>query len=386
MSAYIHRISTRAPSWAYEQSYIRDRMKNWSTDPKTKRLIHAIYNRSGIETRHSVLGDFVEGEEASIYRTDTDGLVISPGTAERNAVYAHASRELAVKVSQQVLDDAPGFSRADVTHVVFASCTGFANPGPDYHIIRELGLRNDVQRYTLGFMGCYAAFPALRMAAQFCEADPSAVVLVVCLELCTLHMQIDSRPDNILANSLFADGTAAALVSARQPDPTRPAFAMRGFASALLPAGEAEMAWDIGNEGFNIVLSSYVPDIIGANVRQLAGSLLSKHDLDLEDIQEWAVHPGGRSILDKVAQSLKLPAHALEASRSVLADYGNMSSATVLFVLKELLENAETDRAMTMAMAFGPGLTVETAVLERIGCPTGPRRSTSEAAAESRPH
>ena len=177
MSAYIHRISTRAPSWAYEQSYIRDRMKNWSTDPKTKRLIHAIYNRSGIETRHSVLGDFVEGEEAAIYRTDTDGLVISPGTAERNAVYAHASRELAVKVSQQVLDDAPGFSRADVTHVVFASCTGFANPGPDYHIIRELGLRNDVQRYTLGFMGCYAAFPALRMAAQFCEADPSAVAL-----------------------------------------------------------------------------------------------------------------------------------------------------------------------------------------------------------------
>jgi predicted naringenin-chalcone synthase len=370
MAAYIHKISTRSPKWAYDQNFIRDRMKGWTGDLKSKRLIHAIYNRSGIETRHSVLGDFADEAEANLYRSDAEGKIISPGTAQRNAVYARASRELAVKVAQQALDDAPGFSRSDVTHVIFASCTGFTNPGPDYHIIRELGLPNNTQRYTLGFMGCYAAFPALRMAAQFCEADPGAVVLVVCLELCTLHMQIDDKPDNILANSLFADGSAAALVSAREPVKNRPAYALRGFTSALLPAGEAEMAWDIGNEGFNIVLSSYVPEIIGANVRRLAADLLQRHALKLEDIQEWAVHPGGRSILDKVEQSLRLPADALAASRSVLADHGNMSSATVLYVLKELLEGAETKRALTMAMAFGPGLTVETAVLERVGCAT----------------
>lgn len=370
MSAYIHHIATRAPQWAYDQDFIRDRMKAWTNDTKSKRVIHAIYNRSGIETRHSVLGDFSSEAEAHLYRTDSEGRIISPGTAQRNAVYAHASRELAVKVARQALDGAAGFSAQHVTHVVFASCTGFANPGPDYHIIRELGLRGDVQRYTLGFMGCYAAFPALRMAAQFCEANTDAVVLVVCLELCTLHMQIDDQPDNILANSLFADGAAAAIVSSREPPKKRPAYALRGFTSALLPAGEAEMAWDIGNEGFNIVLSSYVPEIIGANVRHLANDLLQRHDLKLEDIQEWAVHPGGRSILDKVEQSLRLPPDALASSRSVLADYGNMSSATVLFVLKDLLENAETDRALTMAMAFGPGLTVETAVLERVGCAT----------------
>jgi 3-oxoacyl-[acyl-carrier-protein] synthase III len=370
MIPYLHKIATRAPQWAYEQAFIRDRMKGWTNDPKSKRLIHAIYNRSGIETRHSVLGDFSSEAEAHLYRTDAEGRIISPGTAQRNAVYAHASRELAVKVARQALDGEAGFLPQDVTHVVFASCTGFANPGPDYHIIRELGLRGDVQRYTLGFMGCYAAFPALRMAAQFCEANAEAVVLVVCLELCTLHMQIDEKPDNILANSLFADGAAAAIVSAREPMKNRPAYALRGFTSALLPAGEAEMAWDIGNEGFNIVLSSYVPEIIGANVRHLANDLLQKHDLKLEDIQEWAVHPGGRSILDKVEQSLQLPPAALASSRSVLADYGNMSSATVLFVLKDLLEEAETDHALTMAMAFGPGLTVETAVLERVGCAT----------------
>jgi predicted naringenin-chalcone synthase len=348
-------------------------MKGWTSEAKSKRLIHAIYNRSAIDTRYSVLGDFSSEAEAHLYRTDAEGKVISPGTAQRNEVYARASRELAVKVARQVLDAAPGFSREDVTHVIFASCTGFANPGPDYHIIRELGLRIDVQRYTLGFMGCYAAFPALRMAAQFCEADATAVVLIVSLELCTLHMQIDDKPDNILANSLFADGAAAALISAREPEKKRPAYALRAFSSALLPAGEAEMAWDIGNEGFNIVLSSYVPEIIGANVRHLASEMLQRHDLKLEDIQEWAVHPGGRSILDKVEQSLCLPPEALATSRSVLADYGNMSSATVLYVLRELLENGETDRALTMAMAFGPGLTVETAVLERVGCASPPR-------------
>lgn len=368
MSVYIHRICTRAPTWAYEQSYIRNRMKSWSNDKKTKRLIHAIYNRSGIETRHSVLGDFADPGEASIYRVDEAGEMISPGTAERNAVYARASKELAVQVARQAIDECPDFDRAEVTHVIYASCTGFTNPGPDYHIIRELGLRQDTQRYTLGFMGCYAAFPALRMAAQFCVADPNAVVLVVCLELCTLHMQIDTKPDNILANSLFADGAAAAIVSAREPDGSVPYYDLRGFASALLPSGEAEMAWDIGDKGFNIVLSSYVPDIIGANVHELARTLLTRNALSLSDIQEWAVHPGGRSILDKVEQSLHLPPSALEASRNVLADYGNMSSATILFVLKELLENADAEQATTMAMAFGPGLTVETAIMQRIGC------------------
>lgn len=370
MPPFIHHIATRAPQWAYDQNFIRDRMKAWTADPKSKRLIHAIYNRSGIETRHSVLGDFSSEAEPFLYRSDAEGRVISPGTAQRNAIYARAAHEMAVKVTRQALDDAHGFAAQDITHVVFASCTGFANPGPDFHIIRELGLRGDVQRYTLGFMGCYAAFPALRMAAQFCEADAAAVVLVVCLELCTLHMQIDDKPDNILANSLFADGAAAVLVSRRPPFKNRPAYALRGFTSALLPAGEAEMAWDIGNEGFNIVLSSYVPEIIGANVRHLANDLLRRHELSLEHIQEWAVHPGGRAILDKVEQGLGLSSEALASSRSVLADYGNMSSATVLFVLKDLLENAETARALTMAMAFGPGLTVESAVLERVGCAT----------------
>lgn len=369
MSAYIHHLATLTPPYTYAQSYTRDRIKDWASDPKTRRIIHAIYNRSGIETRNSVTGDFIVGSDATLYRTDAQGALIPPSTAERNRVYSHWSKQLAVELARRAISDAPGFAKEDITHVIFTSCTGFTNPGPDYHIIKELGLRPDVERYTLGFMGCYAAFPSLRMAAQFCQARPDAVVLVICLELCTLHMQVNDHPDSILANSLFADGAAAAIISAREPRQGRPAYRLDGFESALVPASESEMAWEIGNEGFNIVLSSYVPDIIGGNIRQLMSDILKRHDMTPEDVAEWAVHPGGRAILDKVQESLRLAPDSLESSRSVLRDYGNMSSATILFVLKEMLDSAENESASLCAMAFGPGLTVETAVMQRIGGP-----------------
>ena len=370
MSAYIHQISTEVPEFVYSQDFARDHLKNWAQDPKTKRLIHAIYNRSGIDKRYSVCGDFMENAEATLFKTTSDGQLISPTTAARNRLYAKASRDLAVKLARKIIAEAEGLDKGDITHLIFASCTGFANPGPDYHIIRELGLNQNIERYTLGFMGCYAAFPALRMAAQFCEANPKAVVLVMCLELCSLHMQINDQQDSILANSLFADGAAAAIVSARVPEPDRAAYKLEKFTSALLPSSESDMAWEIGDEGFNIVLSSYVPEIIGSNIARLLESILKPSELELSDVQEWAVHPGGRSILDKVETSLSLPKEALSRSRSVLKNYGNMSSATVLFVLKETLDQATTEKALTCAMAFGPGLTVETAVMERLGGPT----------------
>lgn len=372
MPAFIHHIATANPPLTYSQAYSRDRFKGWAPDARAQRLIQVIYNRSGIETRHSIASDSSE-DPSALYRSDADGRFISPSTAERNAVYGPAARALAVDVARRAIADAPGFDAADVTHVIFASCTGFANPGPDYHIVRDLGLRSNTQRFLLGFMGCYAAFPALRMADQFCQADPDAVVLVVCLEFCSLHIQVNDRPDSILANSLFADGAAAAVVSARLPQKRKAAYRMSGFESALLPEGEGDMAWEIGNQGFNIVLSSYVPQIIGANIHDLLLDVLERRGTSMDHIDEWAVHPGGRAILDKVEESLHLDAAALEHSRNVLRDYGNMSSATILFVLKEMLDAAETDRATVCAIAFGPGLTLETALLERIGCAVAAR-------------
>ncbi len=379
MPAFIQHIATRVPRAAYSQPFARDFLRDCAPDARTKRLIQAVYDRSGIATRHSVVEDFLEGADPVLFKRNAEGGIIPPTTGARNKVYSREARELAVTLARQVIDEASEFPKEEITHIIYASCTGFSNPGPDYNIIRELGLNQGVERYTLGFMGCYAAFPALRMAAQFCEANPRAVVLVMCLELCSLHLQFNQKTDSILANSLFADGAAAAIVSARPPAPTTPAFRIGRFSSALMPSGEDDMAWEIGEEGFNIVLSSYVPGIIGTNIGALLEGVLRESGLDVSDVEEWAVHPGGRAILDKVESSLGLSASALEASRKILRDYGNMSSATVLFVLKELLERPESGHGTTCAVAFGPGLTVEAALLERTGGPVLAARDAVEA-------
>lgn len=379
MPTYVHHIATETPPFIYGNEFARERMKGWVGDPRAKRMVEMIYDRTGIDTRYSASDDFMK-DNGGLFRTLPDGTISSPTTGQRNALYAKAARELAVKLGRKTFSECTSFTKDDITHIVFASCTGFANPGPDYHLIRDLGLKESVERYTLGFMGCYAAFPALRMAAQFCDANPHAVVLVMCLELCTLHLQVTDKPESIVANALFADGAAAAILSAREPSGLRPYFRIQSFHSALVPSSESHMAWDIGDNGFNMVLSAYVPDLIGSNLRAMLGGILAKRHMTLADIDEWAVHPGGRAILEQVEQHLELPDRALEISRGVLRDYGNMSSPTVMFVLKGILEEAETDRATTCAMAFGPGLTVETAVLERCGAAI-PAPRKSEAAA-----
>jgi predicted naringenin-chalcone synthase len=167
MPAFIHHIATETPDFLYSNEFSRERMKSWVTEPRAKRLVEMIYERTGIETRYSACGDFLK-EEGELFKTGADGMINSPSTGQRNALYAKAARELAVKLARKTLTECPQFAKGEITHVVFASCTGFANPGPDYHIIREVGLNESVERYTVGFMGCYAAFPALRMAAQFC--------------------------------------------------------------------------------------------------------------------------------------------------------------------------------------------------------------------------
>ncbi len=365
--SFIHHIQTAVPEFAYSQTYARDKVKAWVRDPKQKRLVHAIYNRSGIDTRHSVSGDFIEGVEGDLFKIGEDGSLDEPGTQARNALYSRSAKKMAVSLARETLENCPEFRATEITHIVFASCTGFCNPGPDYHIVRALGLPESVERYTLGFMGCYAAFPALRMASQFCEANPEAVVLVICLELCSLHLQINDDPSSLLANSLFADGAAAVIVSAREPDAGALAYQIDGFASTLVPSGEEDMAWDIGDRGFNIVLSSYVPEIIGANISALLTRVLAGAGMSLDDIGTWAVHPGGRAILDKVRDSLHLEKGALSVSREVLRRFGNMSSATILFVLDALRRADVPPAGPVCALAFGPGLTVESALLTPLG-------------------
>ena len=367
MTAYVHHIETLVPPYVYSQEEARDHMIRWMPGKKMHRLIKRIYDHSGIENRYSVLPDFGPGAESLLFREDSHGRILEPSTEPRNRYYCKWARKLAVEVCRKALESGTDIRPKDVTHVITVSCTGFSNPGPDLYIVQDLDLPDTIERYQLGFMGCYAAFPALRMAQQFCKARPEAVVLVVCLELCSLHLQIREEPDNLLANALFADGVAAAVISARPPVSHRPVFALHTLGSSLISEGLEDMAWSIGDRGFNIRLSTYVPTLIAKNIAAIVDKFLASSSWTQDDIGLWAVHPGGRAILDKVEKELDLASNQISDSRTILRNFGNMSSATILFVLQRMLvDRDEIKENLLCAMAFGPGLTVESALLERI--------------------
>lgn len=316
------------------------------------RLVTAAFATSGIERRHT-------------------RQIFNPSTATRNDLYVEVATELYTRAAAAALAACEGVEAADVTHVITVSCTGFFCPGPDYRIVRALGLNPAVQRYHLGFMGCYAAFPALRQATDICRADPDAVVLVVSTELCSLHVRVTDDPDTILGASLFGDGAGAAVVTGRDLPSTRPVLRLDHFETVLTPVGEEAMAWNIGDHGFEMVLGTYVPHIIDEHITGALEPLLAR-DPSLagrayEEIEHWAVHPGGRSIVDKVEARLELRPEQVTASRETLRDYGNMSSATILFVLKNILEQPLAEGSERVCgMAFGPGLTVETALMTKV--------------------
>lgn len=372
MGAWIHRIDTILPPHSFTQEEASRKMQEWTRDERERRLVRAIYRNSGIDRRYTVIGDYDGNGPGSFFATGADGSLHAPGTAARNAIFTVESRALSVALARKLLSGCPGINAKDVTHVVTVSCTGFHNPGPDYYIVRDLGMSPGTQRYHLGFMGCYAAFPALRMAAQFCEANADAVVLVLCLELCSLHLQLSGTEDTILANSLFSDGAAAAVVSAKEPGPGQWGYRIDGFRSTLVPAGEQDMAWRIGDHGFDIALSSYVPKILGANLGEFLAPSLADIGTSVAGVDIWAIHPGGKSILDQARKSLGLGPDQITASREVLRRYGNMSSASILFVLAEVLENHACGNGDSVcAVAFGPGLTVEMALLAALRTPSG---------------
>ncbi len=319
------------------------------SDRRTRLLLRRSLAGAGIETRHSVCAGFFESEPF-----DAEGRAT---TGERNAVFAREARRLSRKLGEKILSGS-GFEPGEVTHVVFASCTGFANPGPDYHLIADLGLRPTVQRYLLGFMGCYATVPTLRLGRDICGADDSAVVLVIALELCSLHFKMEASYDAVLANSLFGDGAGGAIITGEAGlRGRRPAARLDSFCTDIIPEGESDMAWTIGDRGFDLVLSNQVPRLLENRVGPMVRGVV-----DPGEIEHWAVHPGGKGILDKVEADLSLASEDLAVAREVLRRYGNLAGATVFFVLEGILERAEPgDRIM--ALAFGPGFTVEAGLL-----------------------
>lgn len=345
---WLNRIGTAVPPHDIHAEFV-DFGRTTALDGRTAGIFDRMVALADIEHRYAI---FAPGPKPRDHVLDSEGFYrrgAFPGTAARMARFEPAALALAMRAID-VLDIAP--ERNTITHLIVASCTGFTAPGLDFQIMRAAGLRDSTERTIVGFMGCFAAVNALKLAAHIVQAESRARVLVVNLELSSLHLQEDWRIDKLLSFLLFGDGAGACLVSAEPYG-----IALGPFRAAVIPNSDGLITWHIGDHGFVMHLSGQVPGRIRRWLPAHGASLL--RDRTVNDIALWAVHAGGRSILDAVQQALALHPRALDFSRGVLRDYGNMSSATLIFVLQRILRDVAATGEGT-AMAFGPGLTVET--------------------------
>ncbi len=355
MGLHITALGTALPDYGISQDKACAIAQKGLTE-KQSRLLATIYRKTSIKRRHTVLLDGENGA-TPFYEVSDTSFSAGPGTRQRMDRYAAEAVPLAIRASQAALSNAR-CGPASVTHLITVSCTGFFSPGVDSEIIETLQLSRSVSRVNIGFMGCHAALNALQVALAIANAQADATVLLCATELCSLHFQQGWNTDNVLPNALFADGSAAIVGKAAAPGER---WTCQATGSYLLPESNADMTWRIGDHGFQMTLSRRVPTLIAENLRPWLEQFLAKQNLTTSDIGSWAVHPGGPGILDAVSTSLSLPAAALDVSRAVLADCGNMSSPTILFIVERLRQKSAP--LPCMMLAFGPGLAIEVVLL-----------------------
>lgn len=364
MGLVLHGIGTAVPEGRVTQDEALQCAKRLSPpEIRSAPWLPAIYEHSEIRTRHQTIGrplvdDLLNGtrNSNSPFLPAVEGSTLGPTTGERMRMYADEAPRLALRAAADALTESR-FPPDSIDHLLTISCTGFAAPGVDLALIRELGLRPTVQRTQIGFMGCHAAINGLRVANAFASAEPSARVLAVAVELCSLHYSFAAEPDRVVANAIFADGSAA-VVGSGAGDGWR----VRATGSHLIPGTADEMHWRIGDHGFEMKLSRRVADRIGTHLRPALANFLGGHGLALTDVPSWAIHPGGPRIVAAVVESLGLMPAASAVSREVFAEYGNMSSATLLFVL-DRLRRSNAPRPC-VGIGFGPGLIAEMVLFE----------------------
>jgi predicted naringenin-chalcone synthase len=326
-------------------------------DETEKRKLRFLYRQSGIDTRYSCVGDYSRPMPEWKFYPHSENIEPFPSLENRMAWFHKHAPPLSVNAIRECL--AHRFREDEITHLISVSCTGMSAPGLDLQLMELLDLPRNIFRTSLNFMGCYAAIHALKMADAFCSSNPDAKVMIVCTELCTLHLQKEATMDNLASGLLFSDGSAAALVVGDN-HPAK-GLTLKSFYSEVVPKGKKDMAWELSSTGFQMTLSGYVPELIGEDIEALVNRALQKQGLRRDDISEWCVHPGGKKILEAIEKSLSITREELSHSYRVLRDYGNMSSATILFVLKDLYQQVQHERNRNIfAMAFGPGLTLET--------------------------
>lgn len=347
--AKILSVGCAIPPHAYSQKTILGLLKNRFGE---NRAAEKIFSHRGIERRHSVLsGEVLEALDEGKW-----------STGERNAIFAREAPGLAAAAAKGALQGA-GISPADVDLLIITTCTGCITPGLDIIMASQFGMKTELRRLHIGGMGCYAAFPALK-AARDGTGNSQSVALLISVEICSIHVQPTDDLNNIVSSSLFADGAAAVLISGK-------AKTGAGLHPVILETltwtdyqTMGEMTWNVGDHGFVMTLSSKVPPFIGARIGDFVKTLVARHHLSLGDVRHWVVHPGGARILDAVQVGLKLSDAQMFFSRCVLRDFGNMSSATVFFILDRVQKEAKPQSGeFGVMLGFGPGLTLEGALI-----------------------
>ena len=362
VKSIIHSIGTAVPEHRIEQRHIADFMaRAHGFDQEQTTKLYALYRASGISFRHSVISDY-----ASLAPTDwtfypkSEDLRPFPSTGTRSDLYQDHALALSLQSVNNCLEQT-SVEAKDITHLITISCTGMYAPGLDIALVKALTMNKKVQRTCINFMGCYAAITGIKTADTICRSNPNAKVLVVATELCTIHFQNKTDDDHLLANAIFGDGSAALLVTGHNEG--LHGLSPAAFHCDLLSEGEEDMAGNIGDFGFEMRLSAYVPELLQGGVNALLNSLTKEL---YEPVRHFAIHPGGKKILKVIEEELgidkadNLPAH------EVLRNYGNMSSPTILFVLKEVMKNlnGKNKGEHVLSMAFGPGLTLESVLFE----------------------
>lgn len=346
-TAYLNRITTTVPDHDVHAAFLA--FASSQLDGRSQAVFRRMADRGGIDHRFSCLRPNAHPDNGAV---DADGLYgrgAFPTTAERMRLFEMHAPVLAARTVEKL---GLGQDRAGITHLIITCCTGLSAPGLDLEIVERCGLNGSVERTMVGFMGCYAAVNALKLARHVVRSEPVANVLVLNLELCTLHLKETTDLEQMLSFMVFADGCSASLVSSEPVG-----LALDSFHAVLAPGTRELITWNIRESGFDMVLSGQVPGAIQDALSSQAAEVLA--GTTAREVDLWAVHPGGRSVLDAVERALQLAPEALNTSREILRRFGNMSSATVMFVLQAMMTRREGRRA-GCAMAFGPGLVAET--------------------------
>jgi len=354
-------IGTASPQYQTQQEKILEFMQASYDNERTSRKLNVLFRYSGISQRYSVIPDF----NKSLSRHYLfNGNEIPPKVEERLDIFKENALPLALSAINRSFEEIDtNISEFGITHLITVTCTGLYAPGLDAELIEALNLPNDIFHTAVNFLGCNAAFHALKIADLITKSDKNAKVLIVSVELCTLHFQPKNNHDNLLSNTIFGDGAAAVIVVPETPDyePIK-GLKIKGFYSLLLNKGKEMMGWNITPVNFEMILDAKIPELIGDEINDVVTNVCEKLNIESDKIENYAIHPGGKKILDTIKAKLQLSDEDMEISYKILKEYGNMSSPTILFILNELMQKNKKDETI-FAIGFGPGLSIESALL-----------------------